>query len=80
MGEETPETNIKILRMKWKHRTIISYISLAAIMVVTIVVLFVLPVSSVVSLSSVLSWFYMGMTSVVGAYFGLSTWSEIKGK
>jgi hypothetical protein len=73
------EKDIKIDNLLWKNRRTMAWIALISIMIVTILCFFVVSVERLDKLSSVVTWFYTTMASVVGAYMGLSTYASIKG-
>jgi hypothetical protein len=58
---------------RWKHRRRMAYISLAAVMLVTYWCLFEIEVERVKALDTIITWFYIIMGSVVGAFVGFAT-------
>lgn len=59
-----------------------AYIAIAAILVVTYWCLFDIPEKKLKVLEEIISWFYITMGSIVGAYVGFATlddkWSKVK--
>lgn len=72
------EKDIMIDNRLWRNRRAMAWIALISIMIVTILCFFVVSVERLDKLSSVVTWFYTTMASVVGAYMGLSTYASIK--
>jgi hypothetical protein len=73
---EENNTNGKV---KWTNRRRMAWTSLIAMIVVTLLCLFVVPESRLAVLSEPLTWFYFCMAGVIGSYMGMTTWASIKG-
>lgn len=58
---------------RWKNRRRMAYISLYSILIVTYLILFIVPMDRLNQLDEIITWFYLVMGSVVGAYVGFST-------
>jgi len=58
---------------RWKHRRRMAYISLLSILVVTYWCLFEVPPARLKVLDNIITWFYIIMGSVIGAYVGFAT-------
>lgn len=80
MVKDEDVAKIKIERMKWKNRTYITYGICGFLFALTLLIFFGIPLETVKALQPILGWIYTGSFSAVGAYFGLSTWAELKGK
>lgn len=70
--------NMEIEKLKWKNRRRMAWVSLISMIIFTALLFFVIPESRIKILSEVIVWFYFVMTSVIGAYMGFTTLSEIK--
>lgn len=68
----------------WKNRRRMAWISLASVILLTGILLFapeeILRDKRIEILSDVLSWVYLGLVSVIGAYMGFTTYASVKGK
>jgi uncharacterized integral membrane protein len=65
----------------WKSRTKMAWVALWGIILPTIfIILCVNSPDLVEKLGVLMSWYYLALASVVGAYFGFKAWSSIKGK
>lgn len=63
------------------NRRRMAWISLIAILVVTLLSLFIVDTDRLDKLEEIITWFYISMASVVGAYVGFSTiWDKTKKK
>jgi len=65
----------------WRSRTKMAWIALWAIILPTMYI--VLKVSNpeiIEKLGVMLSWYYLALASIVGAYFGFKAWASIQGK
>jgi hypothetical protein len=65
---------------QWKNRRSMAWLSLISIIIVTLLALFYVTETRLDTASDVLTWFYITLSSIVGAYMGLSTWASFKGK
>ncbi|MHA1700684.1 MAG: hypothetical protein ACTSWK_00280 [Promethearchaeota archaeon] len=73
--------DIELEKRKWKNRRKMAWISLVAMIIVTLILLFApIPESRLKILSEPIIWFYFSMTSVIGIYMGATTWASIKRK
>jgi len=87
MKNITEENNIQIpqngtgMKVRWTNRRRMAWLSLICIILVTCLILFtnLVPESRLKVLSEVITWFYFCLSSVIGAYMGLTTWASIKG-
>jgi hypothetical protein len=59
----------------WKHSTVMAYIALISVVVITTLLLYSVDVQKIEKISEFITWFYMGMTTIVGGYMGLKTWA-----
>lgn len=74
--KQTKEVALKkyiLLSNRWKNRRRMAYISLFSILIVTYVLLYDLPIEKISKLENVITWFYITMGSIIGAYVGFST-------
>lgn len=75
------EAEILAGKVKWKNRRKMAWVSLAAIIGVTIAMLFApIPETRLIILKEPVTWFYFSMASVIGMYMGATTYASIKGK
>jgi len=66
-------------RNKWRGRRKMAWISLWAMVIVTIsLLIFPIPDSRLTILAEPITWFYFSMTSIIGAYMGFTTWASRK--
>jgi len=66
--------DIEMETRKWKNRRKMAWISLVAMIVVTIILLFApIPETRLKILSEPITWFYLSMASIIGAYMGFTT-------
>jgi hypothetical protein len=65
--------------VRWTNRRRMAWTSLIAMIVVTLLCLFVVSESRLTILAEVLTWFYFCMVSIIGSYMGMTTWASIKG-
>jgi hypothetical protein len=72
--------NGNTIKIAWKNRRRMAWVSLIAMLVATGLVFFIVPESRLKIIGDVITWFYFAMTSVVGAYMGFTTWASIKGQ
>lgn len=74
MTENSAELTIKtIIKDRWKHRRRMSYIALVAILLVTYACLFEIDANKLDALEVIVTWFYVTMGSIIGAYVGFAT-------
>lgn len=68
----------------WKNRRRMAWISLCVVILLTAILLFapeeMVRDKRIEILSDVLSWVYLGLVSVIGAYMGFTTYASVKGK
>lgn len=65
---------------RWKHRRRMAYISLFSILVVTYWCIFEVETERLKELDEIVTWFYLTLGSIIGAYVGFATlddkWKE----
>lgn len=71
--KQTKDEELQLDIRRWKNRRRMAYISLVSILVVTYLALFIIPIDRLAALDEVITWFYLVMGSVVGAYVGFAT-------
>lgn len=65
----------------WDGRRRIAWVALIAMIVPTFYIIgWVSAVPLIAQFAELLTWFYLAMASIVCAYFGFSSWANIKGK
>lgn len=69
-SEEKPKT---YTLNRWKHRRRMAYIALVSCLVVTYACLFKISETRLQAASEVVTWFYITMGSIIGAYVGFAT-------
>jgi hypothetical protein len=77
---EQERENVEIERSKWRSRRQMAWVSLIAMMVVTGLCVFFVPIEKMKVIEEMISWFFITMASVIGAYMGFTTWSSISKK
>lgn len=63
-------------QIRWKNRRRMAWTAMISMLVVTLLAFFVIPEPRLALLSDVITWFYFGMVSVIGAYMGFTTWAS----
>ncbi len=82
MSEEHNSINgIKMEKARWKNRRRMAWTSLISMILVTYALLFTTwcPETRLTIVAEVITWYYLGCVSVVGAYMGVTTYAHIKG-
>lgn len=72
-AKEQAKTSYILLSNRWKHRRRMSYVALVAILVVTYLCLFKVDKERLADLEVIITWFYVTMGSIIGAYVGFAT-------
>jgi len=62
-----------LLADRWRHRRRMAYIAIISMLIVTYCCLFKLSPEKIKVLENIISWFYLTMGSIVGAYVGFAT-------
>jgi cation transport ATPase len=73
----TMKAEVQIEQERWKTKRRMSWVALAAMILATAAMFFFVPQQRMAALDSVISWFYMATTTIIGAYIGTSTWEHI---
>lgn len=73
MEEGLDKTTKTLIRDRWKHRRRMAYIALLSILLVTYACLFKIEVKRLDALEVIITWFYVTMGSIIGAYVGFAT-------
>lgn len=64
----------------WVSRRRMAWVSLWGIIVPTAyIILRVSDVHILEELANLMSWYYLALASIIGAYFGFKSWAQIKG-
>lgn len=64
---------------KWRHRRRMAYIALGSMIITTAVLVNPwFPIERLEKITELITWFYISMAGIVGAYMGLATWSGMK--
>jgi hypothetical protein len=63
---------------KWKNRRRMAYISLFSTILFTFLLFYTIPIDKVNALKEPITWMYFCNASIVGAYFGFTTWAAKK--
>lgn len=53
-----------------------AYISLVSILIMTYLILFIVPLDRLDKLDELITWFYIVMGSIIGAYVGFATFDD----
>jgi hypothetical protein len=77
---ETERATETELEDRFKNRRRMAWLAMIAILIVTVAMMFFIPVEKVKALENTVTWFFMAMTTVIGAYMGATTMQYIKGK
>lgn len=80
MAEEVTKTNGNgNTAVRWQNRRRMAWISMIAIIVVTILLLFG-PIENerLKVISEPLTWFYLSTASIIGAYMGFTTYASTR--
>jgi hypothetical protein len=65
----------------WRSRRKMAWVALFGIIVPTVfIILRISDVGILDKLADLMSWYYLGLSSIVGAFFGFTTWASIKGR
>jgi hypothetical protein len=72
-AKEQAKKSYILLSNRWKHRRRMSYVALVAILVVTYLCLFKVDKERLADLEVIVTWFYVTMGSIIGAYVGFAT-------
>lgn len=78
MDKEKLREELWLVTNRWKNRRRMAYISLLSIIIVTYWCLFSVAVERLSVLGEIVSWFFIVMGSVIGAYVGFSAAFDIK--
>jgi len=81
-NEINGNNKIDLMKKKWKNRRRMAWLSLASMILVTMLILFtdIVEIERLNVLTDVITWFYFSCASVIGAYMGFTTYANIKGK
>ena len=71
------QAELQIESERWKTKRRMSWVALASMIVATGAMFFLVDQARLSALDSVISWFYMATTTIIGAYIGSSTWEHI---
>lgn len=75
-GLDPRDTNIM-----WSSRRKMAWVSLWGIIIPTIVIIFwIKDVNVLDKMADLMSWYYLALASIVGAYMGFKSWAIIKGR
>lgn len=81
IDNETEDTKaIELEAKKWKYRRYMAFISLASAIIFTLLAIFGIPTERLNDLSFIIITSITGFFSLVGAYFGLTTWYDSRKK
>lgn len=77
-------TDPALNKKRWQNRRRMAWVSLSSMIIMAYCITFTSIVSEsrlkVLSDGGVLTWFFLGCVSVIGAYMGVTTYASIKGK
>lgn len=68
---------LQLDRDRWQNRRRMAWIALGSTILAVVAMFTVVPESKIADLDEVVSWFMMGMFSIVGTYIGTATWAEV---
>lgn len=61
-------------REQWKGRRRMAWVALFAVIVVTSLAIFYIPIERLTVLTDIIMWFFVTMGSIIGAYMGFTAW------
>lgn len=65
----------------WSSRGKMSWVALWGMILPTIyIITMITNIDLIDKLGVLMSWYYLSLASIVGAYFGFKSWAQIKGK
>lgn len=73
----TMKAELQIESERWKTKRRMAWFSMISMIAATAAMFFLVAQSKMASLDSVISWFYMANTTIIGAYIGSSTWEQV---
>jgi cytochrome bd-type quinol oxidase subunit 2 len=71
------KAELQIESERWKTKRRMAWFSLIAMIAATGAMFFFVSPTRMAALDSVISWFYMANTTIIGAYIGTSTWEHV---
>lgn len=77
--DEELKTRVEAANYMWRNRRRMAWLSFVSILAVTGLCFFWVDIERLEKLETVITWFYMAMASIVGAYMGFSTYASVKG-
>lgn len=75
--DEQIKRQIQLNSYLWRNRRRMAWGAFVSIIVVTILCFFVVDIERLKVLETVVTWFYMAMASIVGAYMGFATYASV---
>lgn len=66
--------NVAAPRDQWKGRRRMAWIALFAVLTVTGLSIFYIPIDRIAALTDIIMWFFVTMGSIIGAYMGFTAW------
>ena len=81
IDELSDKQKIEIERSKWRGRRTMAWVALFSIIITLLLLLFA-PIRDerITILQEPIVWFFMCMTSVIGAYMGCTVWATLQRK
>ena len=62
-----------LIANRWKHRRRMAYLAMLSVMLITYCLMFKMPVEKIKVLENIITWYYITMGSIIGAYLGFAT-------
>lgn len=80
MHKDITTNNLEMMRLRWKNRRRITWITFIFIILETIYLIVSEDISTqrLEALTPVIGWSYGTGMGIISAYFGFSTWDDIK--
>lgn len=78
IGADDANEDLAIESLRFKNRRRFAYIAMFAILIVTALLLYHIPLEKIKALETIITWFYMTMGSVVGFYMGAATYAQVQ--
>jgi hypothetical protein len=77
--EEDHEKELVFVNKKTKTQAKMAWVALSAIIIATLIIFTpAIEIARLVALKEPITWFYISMASIVGAFMGLSGWMSKK--
>lgn len=62
-----------LIANRWKHRRRMAYMAMLSVIAVTYQLMFHITAEKIKALENIITWYYITMGSIIGAYLGFAT-------